>query len=103
MNNVNSHRRKYEYSAAKLRRARRLYFKIVSKHVPDGEEGVATVRDMAARLQERGFYSKNTPVGDICFRCYRQMYKYTSDKWEGWTDWRMRRGYGQYPWVRNVA
>lgn len=100
---INKYRVQHDYSAAKLRKARRLYFFIVSKHIPDGIVGVQTVCKISERLQERGYYSNKTNIKDIYFRCYRSMYKHTKERHEDWFEWLLKRGYSKYPWKLKVA
>lgn len=92
-----------EYSAARLRRARKLYFNLIYKHIPPGIEGIELVESIAIKLQERGLYSVNTMTSDICFTIYKHMYRRDEDYMGSWYSWLAMYGYGQTPWLRKAA
>ncbi len=95
---IKNHRTKLDYSAERLRRAKRLYFKLISKRIPVGKVGVQAVQEMAVRLQERGIYSEKSSKADVKFWIYRALYKYSKRPYEGWFDWLMANGYSNKPW-----
>jgi len=100
---IKEHRSKIQYSSSRLRRARLLYFNIITPKIPEGIEGVRLVNEISVKLQERGLYSMKTNNTDICFSIYRHMYKRTSNKYDSWYSWLAEHGYGHHPWFRKAA
>lgn len=108
---INDHRKLNTYTAKRLRRARRLYFKLVRPYIPDGVDGKRMVLNLVDRVQESGLYSPSTSKRDLAFSVYRQMYQCDKrmnhnhknirrDKC--WYEWLVLHGYGRAPWFDDM-
>lgn len=107
---IKDDRKMVSMSASRLRRARRLYFRLVCPAIPSGAEGRWMIRELVPRIKARGLYSPNTDARSIEFTFYRKLYEHshkfpdqsqTIRRNKGWFEWLMANGYGSHPWYED--
>ena len=90
-----------EEQKAKLRRARRIYFRLICPAVMKDETNF-TLNFCVNRLRNSGLYASTAPDKDLRYTILRHAWKMDTRPW-GWHEWVAKNGFARFKFQRMAA